>query len=101
MKFHFKYDKKEQVEARTHRFVQQLTCYVFKYITSSIFEKKLFSDRTQIAEAITKQIMKVKIEENNKTKFIKAKEPNKDKKSSRQIKELIEIEDDENEMLLK
>ena len=45
--------------------------------------------------------MKIKIEKNNKTKFIEAKKSNKNKKSNKQIEELIEIEDDENEMLLK
>ena len=45
--------------------------------------------------------MKIKIKENSKTKFIEMKKLNKDKKSSRQIKELIEIEYNENEMLLK
>ena len=101
MKFHFRYDKKEQTEARTHRFVQQLTCYVFKYITSSIFEKKLLSNRAQIVETITKQVMKIKIEKNNKTKFIEAEESNKGKKSNKQIEKLIEIENDEDEMSLK
>ena len=45
--------------------------------------------------------MKVKIEKNNKTKFIEVKESNKNKRSNRQIKELIEIENDEDEMSLK
>ena len=45
--------------------------------------------------------MKVKIEKNNKTKFIEAKKSNKNKKSNKQIKKLIEIENDENEMSLK
>ena len=45
--------------------------------------------------------MKIKIKENNKTKFIEAKKPNKNKKSNRQIEKLIEIENDENEISLK
>ena len=45
--------------------------------------------------------MKVKIKKNNKTTFIETKKSNKGKKLSKQIKELIEIKDNENKILLK
>ena len=45
--------------------------------------------------------MKIRIEKNNKTEFIKAKKSNKNKKLNKQIKRLIEIKNNENKMSLK